>query len=640
MLNKVFKALLLSINMKFEELIEQIKKYNPNANVDLINKAYNFANKAHFNQIRESGHEYMHHLLGACKILADLRMDEICIASCLLHDSLEDTNISKDVLKNEFGEEITNIVDNITKISKITIPDFKERQVENLRRMLIASTRDIRVMIIKLADRLDNMHSLQYFRDDKQKRIAEETLEVYAPIAYRLGLANIKWQLEDLAFRYLKPDIYKELKEKIAMRRHEREVEVNKAKSLIEKELRKNNINAEITGRVKSFYSIYKKIIERNYTFESMFDLIALRIIVNDVKECYETLGIIHILFKPIEERFKDYIADPKQNGYQSLHTVVLVNNKQVEFQIRTKEMDKTAEEGIAAHWQYKRLNSNENFEKKLGWVKQILNIKDASNKEFLDALKFNLFGDDIFIFTPKHDIVEVPRDASVLDFAYAVHTDLGNKCTGAKVNGKFVSIRHELNNADVVEILTSKNQKPSREWLKIVKSPRSKDKIMHALKIYENVPISKLKKIENIKPSIINCETKTNFVKLGKCCNPLPNDDITGLSTKNNKITIHKITCDQTNNKKLKKIKVSWNNEQNLLVNIKIIAYDRIGLFADILNNIALLHIDVDKADAKVINNNLADCNIRIKINSMDDLIKVIDRIKEIADIKKISLS
>jgi len=625
--------------MKFEELLNQIKRYNFNGS-ELITKAYNFANSAHYNQLRESGQEYIIHSLGAAKILADLKMDEICIAACLLHDVLEDTNISKEILKNEFGEEIANIVENITKISKLTIPDFKERQVENLRKMLIASTKDIRVILIKLADRLDNIHSLKYLREDKQKRIAQETLEIYAPIAYRLGLANIKWQLEDLAFRYLEPKIYQEIKEKVAMKRREREIEVNKIKVIIERELRKRGLNVGVVGRAKSFYSIYKKIVERGYSFEGMFDLIALRIVVNDIKECYEVLGIIHNLFTPIDGSFKDYIANPKPNGYQSLHTVVLFNNKKVEIQIRTRDMDEIAEEGVAAHWRYKKLDSDKDFEKRLGLVKQIFNIKDVPNKEFLNALKFNLFEDHIFVFTPKHDIIEIPQDATVLDFAYSVHTDLGNHCVGARVNGKFVSIKHELQNGDTCEVLIAKNQNPSREWLKIVKSQKARDRIIHALKIRNEIPVSKLKKINAIKPSIINCEIKTNFIKIANCCNPLPKDEIIGLANKNNKVTVHKVNCSELNNKKLRKIKVFWNDESDLLVNIKIIAYDRIGLFADILSCIASSHINIEKADAKSITNDIGECNIKIKINSLQELTDTINKIKDVADIKKISLT
>ncbi len=620
--------------MKIELLIDQIEKYNPNANVDLIVKAYNFADKAHLNQLRESGHLHMYHLIGASRILADLKMDETTIAACLLHDVLEDTNVSKEKLDQEFGEEISNLVIGVTKISKILIPDFKERQIENLRKMLIASTKDIRVILIKIADRLDNMHSLQYLREDKQKRIAKETLQIYAPIAYRLGLGNIKWQLEDLAFRYLDPKMYQEIKDKVIKKRHVREIEINKIKNTIEKELRKNNINAEVFGRVKNFYSIYKKIVERNYNFDEMFDLIALRVIVEDIKECYSVLGIIHNLFKPIEERFKDYIANPKPNLYQSLHTIVLFNNEPVEFQIRTKEMHKISEEGIAAHWQYKKLDSDVNFEKKLGWVKQILD-----NKNFLEGLKFDLFQDNIFVFTPKNDIIELTKEATVLDFAYAVHTDLGNKCSGGKVNGKFVNIKHELQNADIVEVLTNKNQKPSREWLKFVKSPKSRTKIMQMLRLDGGIPVSSLRKVE-FKSNIVKSEVKTSFIKLADCCNPLPYNEIIGLSTKNNKITVHKVNCDKINVKKLKKVKVTWNNIKSLVVNLKIIAYDRVGLFADILNSVSSLDVNVEKANANTINDNLAECNLKINMNSLDEIVNIIEKVKSLADIKKVSLN
>ena len=626
--------------MKIEDLINRIKKYAPNADFNLINKAYNFASMAHFNQMRESGHEHMYHLLGASKILADLKLDEVTIAACLLHDVLEDTNISENALRTEFGDEVTNIVLGVTKINKIRIPDHFERQAESLRKMLIASTRDMRIILIKIADRLDNMRSLQYFREDKIKRISKETLDIYAPIAYRLGLANIKWQLEDLAFRYLEPKIYNDLREKVSKKRHEREIKINKIRATLEKELRKNNINAEITGRVKNFYSIYKKITERNYDFDKMYDLIGLRIIVDEVKECYEALGVVHNLFKPVMDRFKDYIANPKPNMYRSLHTIVIFDDEPVEIQIRTKEMDKISEEGVAAHWQYKKLKGDVNFEKKLGIIKDILRIKDDSSKEFLETLKVDLFGESIFVFTPKSDIIQVPKDATIVDFAYAVHTDLGNKCIGGKVNGKFVNIKYNLKNSDVVEVLTSKNQKPNRGWLKFVRSPKARSKIMHYLKIREEIPVGNLRKIEISKKSIVDCDLKTNFIKLADCCNPLPKDDIIGLSTKNNKVTVHKKDCESAKDKKLKKVNVFWNNDFGLVVNIRVIAHDRVGLFADVLNNISSLNIAIEKADAKTLNKDLAECNIRIKMGSLDDVMKIIKNIKNLADIKKISLS
>ena len=624
--------------MKFNDLLNEIKRNNINANLSLIDKAYNFAEKAHFNQLRESGEEHIYHSLGASKILANLKVDDAAIAACLLHDVLEDTNISKEKLKSEFGEEIANLVEGVTKMSKIIIPDLESRKSESLRKMLIASTNDMRVILIKLADRLDNMHTLKYFREDKQKRIAKETLEIYAPIAYRFGLANIKWQLEDLAFRYLNPEIYNDIKDKVNKTRHEREIIIKRIKNEVEKKLKQENISAEVLGRVKNFYSIYKKIEERNYDFNSMYDLMALRILADNVNECYKILGLIHNLFKPVQDRFKDYIANPKKNMYQSLHTVILFDNEPVEFQITTKNMHKVNEEGIAAHWRYKKLKGDENFQKKLGWIKEILNI-NTSNKDFLEALKLDLFQDHIFVFTPKYDIIEIPNKGTILDFAYAVHTDLGDKCNGARVNGKFVSLKHELNNGDIVEILTSKNQKPSREWLKFVKSSRSRSKIMQALRLHEIIPVSSLKKFTQENTRLIISEIKSNFIKLADCCNPLPNDKIIGLSTRNDKITVHKITCANISSK-LKKINVSWNNELGITANIKVIANDRIGLFADILNSIASMHINAEKADAKSINKELAECNLKIKINSLNEITEVINRIKNVQDVKRISLN
>lgn len=624
--------------MKFDDLLNEIKRNNINADLNLINKAYNFAEKAHFNQLRESGEEHINHSLGASRVLADLKVDDATIAACLLHDILEDTNISKEKLKLEFGDEIADLVEGVTKISKIIIPDLESRKSESLRKMLIASTKDIRVILIKLADRLDNMHTLKYFREDKQKRIAKETLEIYVPIAYRLGLANIKWQLEDLAFRYLNPEAYNDIKDKVNKKRHEREIIIKRIKNEVEKKLKLENINAEVLGRIKNFYSIYKKIAERGYDFSSMYDLIALRILADDVNECYKILGLIHNLFKPVQDRFKDYIANPKKNMYQSLHTVVLFDNEPVEFQITARDMHKVNEEGIAAHWQYKKLKGDENFQKKLGWIKEILSIH-ASNKDFLETLKLDLFQDHIFVFTPKYDIIEIPNNGTILDFAYAVHTDLGNKCTGARVNGKFVSLKHELSNGDVAAILTSKNQKPSREWLKFAKSSRSRSKIMQALKLHEIIPVSSLRKFNNENTKLIISEIKSNFIKLADCCNPLPNDKIIGLSTRNNKITVHKITCTNISSK-LKKINVSWNNELGIIVNIKVIANDRIGLFADILNAIASMHISAEKADAKSVNKELAECNLKIKINSLQEITNVINKIKSIQDVKKVSLN
>lgn len=623
------------------ELIQDIKSYNENANIDLITKAYEFARNAHAGQLRESGLEHISHLISVAKILIKLKADEKMIAAALLHDILEDTKIKKEELGREFGREITNIVEGVTKIEKLRISDFKIRQAESIRKMLFATAQDIRVILIKLADRLDNMLSLQYFNENKQKRIAQETLDVYAPIAYRLGLFNIKWQLEDLSFRYLEPKIYQEIKEKVAQKYEEREFYLEKIKSVLENELDKHNIKAEVKSRPKSFYSICRKMQKKEVNFNKIFDLLGIRIVTNDVKECYETLGIIHNLWKPIPKEFDDYIANPKPNLYQSLHTVVVGPEKQlVEFQIRSYEMNKIAEEGIAAHWQYKGVRGDFKFDKQLSWLKEIIELKNISSREFFETLKLDLFSDKIYVFTPNGDIIELPVGSTPIDFAYAVHTEIGDKCTGARVNNIYVNLRHELENGDIVEIITSKNHVPSREWLKFVKSQKAKQKIIQSLKIHQNIPARKISEAEEKKENLI--ESKINFssYKLAECCDPIPNDDIIALSTKNNKLAIHKQNCSMINEIKLKKIDVKWKEIPNSSVSLRILALDRVGLFADILNNVAQLSINVDKANVNTVNKDLAECNLKLDLNKLEDIRKVIERIKRIADVRKISLS
>ncbi|MEK6835604.1 MAG: bifunctional (p)ppGpp synthetase/guanosine-3',5'-bis(diphosphate) 3'-pyrophosphohydrolase [Nanoarchaeota archaeon] len=623
------------------ELIQDIRGYNENADFDLITKAYEFAKKAHSGQVRESGEEHISHLVGAARILIKLKVDDKTIAACLLHDILEDTNITKQQLEKEFGEEIAYLVGGVTKIDKLRISDFKIRQAESIRKMLFATAQDIRVIIIKLADRVDNMLSLQYFQEEKQKRIAQETLDVYAPIAYRLGLFNIKWQLEDLAFRYLESKIYQELKEKVAQKREQRELYLEKIKSILEEQLTKYNIKAEIRSRPKSFFSIYRKMQKKEVDFNKIYDLLGIRIITNDVKECYEVLGIIHNLWKPIPREFDDYIANPKPNMYQSLHTVVVGPEKQlIEFQIRTYEMDKISEEGIAAHWQYKDIKGDFKFDKQLSWLREVIGLKDKSSQEFFETLKLDLFSYNIYVFTPNGDIIGLPKDSTPVDFAYAIHTDVGSRCSGARVNGKYVNLKHELENGDIIEIITSKNHIPSRDWLKFVKSQKAKERIVHMLKIHQNIPAKKFTELEEIKQSLIQADINFNESKLAECCNPLPGDIIVGYATKNNKISIHKQNCDKLSNLKLKKVNVKWKEIPESSINLKILALDRVGLFADILYNVAQIGINVDKANVDTINKDLAECNLKLELNKLEDVRKIVERIKKMADVKKISIS
>ncbi|HWQ30924.1 MAG TPA: bifunctional (p)ppGpp synthetase/guanosine-3',5'-bis(diphosphate) 3'-pyrophosphohydrolase, partial [Negativicutes bacterium] len=430
-----------------------------------------------------SGEDYIIHPLEVAKILADLGMDNTTIAASILHDVVEDTKCTYEDCKSVFGEEIAMLVDGVTKLGKLEYKTKEEQQAESLRKMFIAMAKDIRVVLIKLADRLHNMRTLKYMPAEKQIEKARETMEIYAPIAHRLGISKIKWEMEDLALRYLEPKEYYELVDKVAKKRKEREDEINHVIQILKEKFKEVGIEAHIEGRPKSFYSIYRKMYYQNKTFEQIFDLTAVRIIVDTVKDCYGVLGIVHTLWKPIPGRFKDYIAMPKPNMYQSLHTTLLGSDGQpFEVQIRTWEMHKTSEIGIAAHWKYKEgRTSQSEFDEKLKWLRQMLEwqneIKDT--REFMETLKVDLFTDEVYVFTPKGDVVDLPVDSSPIDFAYKIHSQIGNRCIGAKINGRIVPLEYKLQNGDIVEVITSATANgPSRDWLKIVKSSQAKNKI------------------------------------------------------------------------------------------------------------------------------------------------------------------
>ena len=466
-----------------DKLIAKIKEYKYQGNIEEVIKAYHFASKAHEGQLRKSGEKYFIHPYHVAIILADLHMDTATIAAGLLHDVVEDTEIGYDTIVTEFSEEIANLVDGVTKLKKLKYTTKEENQVENLRKMIIAMSKDVRVIIIKLADRLHNARTFKYMPESKQKEKALETLEIYAPIANRLGMSKVKWELEDLSLRYIDPEGYYELVEKVSKKRKEREDDINQINRRLGDKLDEMNIEHEISGRPKHFYSIYKKMVYKDKTFEQIFDLTAIRVLVDSVKDCYGALGIAHTLWKPIPGRFKDYIAMPKPNMYQSLHTTVLgPHGEPFEIQIRTWEMHKTAEYGIAAHWKYKEgVTESVNIEDGLSWLGQLLELQDdlKDPNEFMESLKIDLFNDEVFIFTPRGDVINLPAESTPLDFAYRVHSDVGNKCVGAKIDGKIVPLDTQLKNGNIVEILTSKNSAgPSRDWLKLVKSSQAKNKI------------------------------------------------------------------------------------------------------------------------------------------------------------------
>ncbi len=470
-------------DVEFKHLIDTIHTYLPKAPCDDVTKAYNLAEEAHKDQRRVSGEPYILHPLAVAQILADMKIDTTTITASLLHDVVEDTSYTLDDIKKMFGKEVAFLVDGVTKLSRLNYRTKEDQQLNSMRKMFLAMAKDVRVVVIKLADRLHNMRTLRYMRSDKQKRIAQETLEIFAPLAHRLGIFNIKWELEDLSFRYLEPDKYYDLVDQMKQKRHVREEIINEAIGVLRKALDEAHIHCEINGRPKHFYSIYKKMKKDNRDLSQVYDLFAVRVIVDDVKDCYGVLGIVHSLWKPLPYRFKDYIAMPKPNNYQSLHTTVIGTRGQpVEIQIRTWEMHRIAEYGVAAHWRYKEGNQTANkdaFDEKMGWLRNLLEWQDTSNpKEFVNALKLDAFSDEVFVFSPRGDVIDLPQGSIPIDFAYRIHTDVGHRCVGAKINGKIVPLDYKLKNGDIVEIITSKVGKPSLDWLNIVGSSESRSKI------------------------------------------------------------------------------------------------------------------------------------------------------------------
>ena len=470
-----------------EELIERIRRYHPDDDMDLVRRAYAFSEQAHHEQRRKSGDPYIVHPCAEAVILADLMLDATTIAAGLLHDCVEDVEcVTTQTIREMFGQDVELLVDGVTKLSKLNFSSREEQQAESLRKMFLAMAKDIRVVLIKLADRLHNMRTLKYQKPERQVPIARETLDIYAPLAHRLGVYTIKWELEDLALRYIDPDGYYDLVAKVGMRREEREKLIASVTRQLQDSLRKTGIKAEIEGRPKHFYSIYKKMKSQNKTFDQINDLIAIRVLVNTQQDCYYVLGVVHTLWPQVPGRFKDYISVPKANMYQSLHTTVVNQGRPFEVQIRTFEMHRTAEYGIAAHWRYKEGKQIDELDTKLSWLRRILDWQSEArdSSDFGELLKFDLFADEVFVFTPKGDVVSLPRGATPLDFAYRIHSAVGNRCIGAKVNGRIVPLSSSLETGDFVEVMTSQaSHGPSRDWLNIVKTSEAKAKIRAWLK-------------------------------------------------------------------------------------------------------------------------------------------------------------
>jgi len=474
---------------KFRDLLRKIRSYRPNDDLALVKKAYEFSSRHHQGQTRASGEPYLAHPLEVASVLADMQLDTTAIAAGLLHDSIEDTDLTVDDIRREFGEQVAHIVEGVTKISKIEFASREEAQAESVRKMVLAMVDDIRVVMIKLADRLHNMRTLEHLSPERQVKIARETQEIYAPIAHRLGMGKIRGELEDLAFQYVDPIAYNQVKEAIESRRKEGEDFLAKIQVVIEQKLRDNNIEAQVEARIKRIYSIWQKLERQRISVEQIYDMMALRIITQSVNDCYAVLGLIHGQWRPVPGRIKDMIAMPRPNLYQSLHTTVMAENGHAfEVQIRTEEMHKMAEEGIAAHWKYKDGPISAVDEKRLAWLRQVVEwqreVPDPN--EFLSTLKIDLYPEEVYTFSPKGRIVILPREATPVDFAYTIHSEVGNTCIGAKVNGRIVPLRSKLRSGDIVEILTQPGHHPSRDWLAFVKSSRARQKIKHWLKIHQ----------------------------------------------------------------------------------------------------------------------------------------------------------
>ena len=468
-----------------ESIISSVRSYQPKGNMNLIRRAYDLAKSAHEGQTRVSGEAYIIHPLHVAEILTELHLDDVTISAALLHDVVEDTIYTNEQMQEMFGDEVAMLIDGVTKLGMIQYKSKEEVQLENYRKMFLAMAKDLRVIMIKLADRLHNMRTLKYMRDDKQKRIAKETLEIYAPLANRLGISNIKWELEDLCLRYLDPETYYDLVESVKQKRQERQVFIEDSIQQIRQKLLEARIHADISGRAKHFYSIYKKMKRDDKDISELYDLSAVRVLVKSVKDCYGVLGVIHAMWKPIPGRFKDYIAMPKSNGYQSLHTTVMTRGYPLEIQIRTFAMHQVSEYGVAAHWKYKETGrgstAGSESDQKMSWLRQMVSLQQeyTDPKEYFEAMKVDIFTDEVFVFTPKGDVVDLPKGSNSIDFAYRIHTEVGHHCVGARINGKLVPLETKLRNGDIVSVITNKsNGGPSRDWLNIVASSDTRSKI------------------------------------------------------------------------------------------------------------------------------------------------------------------
>jgi GTP pyrophosphokinase len=653
--------------IRLNDILDTLTSYNPTADLDLLRKAYVYSAKVHQGQTRLSGEPYLVHPMEVAAILAELRLDVPTVVTGLLHDTIEDTLTTREELEELFGAEVAALVDGVTKIGKIHFKTKEERQAENFRKMLLAMANDIRVILVKLADRLHNMRTLQYQPENKQRSVAQETLDIYAPLANRLGIASLKSELEDLSFRYLQPQVYYDLAGKVTKKKKERESYVEEVKQIIVDKLHAHDISGEVSGRSKHLYSIWRKMESRNVDIDQIYDLVAIRIQVEDIRSCYEVLGIIHSTWKPIPGRFKDYIAMPKGNMYQSLHTTVIgPHGERLEVQIRTSDMHRVAEAGIAAHWKYKEGKGYDEREvKRFAWLRQLLEWQQElqDSREFMDTVKVELFPEEVYVFTPRGDVKSYPKGSTPIDFAFGVHTDVGLRCVGAKVNGKLVPLKYELKTGDIVEVITSPHHTPSKDWIKLVKTSRARNKIrgwinteerkrsidigrelvekefrrfsLSAPKLFRGgdirraaqefgfsgeedllaaigfgklsasqlvgklLPPERTQELEQPREALaIKTRKKPSstieisgmsdvLVRFGKCCNPVPGDEVIGFITRGRGVTVHTIDCAFAKDSDPdRRIEVEWSKlkqPSSQLVKVRVTCVDEKGILAGI---------------------------------------------------------
>lgn len=646
-----------------EQLLEQASYIKDSR--EILLKTFTIAEKLHEGQLRNSGEEYITHPLSVALILTELEADLASLQAALLHDTLEDTNLTPEILKEKFGMEVLQLVQGVTKLSKLQFKSSKEQQLENTRKMLLAMANDIRVVLIKLADRLHNMRSLGVFRRDKQERIAQETMEIFVPLAGRLGIYRIKWELEDLAFRALEPDVFRDLADKVAMKRSEREELVKQVISEISDVLTEECLKFEISGRAKNLYSIYKKMDTDDKDVDEIFDLHAVRILVDDIPSCYKVLGFVHTKWKPIPGRIKDYIAVPKSNGYKSLHTTVIgPRGFPIEIQIRTYAMHADAEFGIAAHWKYKEQSKvDQNDEAKLSWLRQLLEWQKEikPTEDFVEQVKTDLFSDEVLVFTPKGDIINLPVGATPVDFAYRIHTDVGNSCVGAKVNGKIVQLTYKLLTGDRVQIMNSKHvDGPSRDWLKYVAATSTKEKIRSWFrkKAEEDNPKDEEEEEEKPKPqpqkrrpsrvgkagAMVLLKGMDNApVMLARCCNPIVGDPIVGFVTRGRGVSVHRTNCPNFANLKSEAervVEAEWvmDSKKTFVVGISILVENRPGVLAKLSGIISETGINIHMAKAIPHDTQKAKVTFSVEIGTNKDLNDLMELLERVPEVKKVS--